>query len=227
MKEGASLKGEGEGRGGEGRGGAPRRGGGLGWLEGGEGRREVRLRRESLERRGGGEAATETGGRGRGAGRKGGGGGWPKGYCAILGSPGAPVDTGHSKFPTLHGRPRAHVGDIESCGTSWADCIKMVRDRHPIVAEVIMHHHPALLRHREEFLVEAGLDIPSWRVGVPASSRDTPRTERPEVWLAALRTCRWNSVSHLGRVVATCQSAVAVAEGPVGVGGSHQQSHPD
>ena len=94
--------------------------------------------------------------------------------------------TGHSEFPSLHGRPRAHIGgEIESCGaSSWADCIKMVRDRHPIVADVIMRgidHHPALcfdaVRTCEHALVEAGLEIPSWR---EMSESPTAREAHPE-----------------------------------------------
>ena len=93
--------------------------------------------------------------------------------CAILGSPAAPIDAQvTASFPLSKGGlglTSAVRSRFEARWSSWAD-IKMVRDRHPIVADVIMRgidHHPALcfdaVRTCEHALVEAGLEIPSWR----------------------------------------------------------------
>ena len=69
--------------------------------------------------------------------------------------------TGHSEFPTLHGRLRAHVGgEIESSGALVKLC-GLHRDQRGV------DHHPGLcfdaVRICEHVLVEAGLEIPSWR----------------------------------------------------------------
>ena len=71
--------------------------------------------------------------------------------CAILGSPGAPVDAQvTASFPLSmggFGLTSAVRSRVAAHWSSWADCIKMVRDRHPIVADVIMRgidDHPAL-----------------------------------------------------------------------------------
>ena len=71
--------------------------------------------------------------------------------CAILGSPGVPADAQvTASFPLSMGGlglTSAVRSRVAAHWSSWADCIKMVRDRHPIVADLIMHgidHHPAL-----------------------------------------------------------------------------------
>ena len=94
--------------------------------------------------------------------------------CAILGSPGVPADAQvTASFPLSMGGlglASAVRSSVAAHWSSWADCIKMVRDRHPIVADVIMRgidHHPALcfdaVRTCEHALVDVGLEIPSWR----------------------------------------------------------------
>ena len=62
-----------------------------------------------------------------------------------------------------HGwRPAAHW-------SSWADCLRMVKQRHPDLAATMIHElehgqHPSFTAVREcrGALVEAGLDVPSW-----------------------------------------------------------------
>ena len=70
--------------------------------------------------------------------------------CAILGSPRVPADARvTASFPLSMGGlglTSAVRSRVAAHWSSWADCIRMVRDRHPIVADVIMHgidHHPA------------------------------------------------------------------------------------
>ena len=128
--------------------------------------------------------------------------------------------------PAVRSRVAAHW-------SSWADCNKMVRDRHPIVADLIMRgidHHPALCF---DAVIWWKLD---WRshLAERCQSPRTSRTERPEVWLATPREHVFGRTAFripLGRGVATCQSNVEVTEGPVSLCGSHcvahQQNHPD
>ena len=53
---------------------------------------------------------------------------------------------------------------------SWADCIRMVKERHPTIAETMITHMAdgtapcfEAVRACEQSLVTAGLEIPSWR----------------------------------------------------------------
>ena len=53
---------------------------------------------------------------------------------------------------------------------SWADCIRMVKERHPTIAEMMITHMAdgtapcfEAVRACQQSLVTAGLEIPSWR----------------------------------------------------------------
>ena len=66
--------------------------------------------------------------------------------------------------------------------SSWADCIHMIKQRHPEVAETLImgiHRDPSpcfvAVRHCQGLLEGAGLDVPSWR-----SLANTPPVLDPE-----------------------------------------------
>ena len=66
--------------------------------------------------------------------------------------------------------------------SSWADCVHMVKQRHPQVAETLImgiHQDPSpcfvAVRHCQGLLGGAGLDVPSWK-----SLADTPPVLEPE-----------------------------------------------
>ena len=65
--------------------------------------------------------------------------------------------------------------------SSWADCVNMIKQRHPQVAETLImgiRQDPpcfAAVRHCQGLLEGAGLDVPSWR-----SLADTPPVLEPE-----------------------------------------------
>ena len=69
--------------------------------------------------------------------------------------------------------------------SSWADCVHMIKQRHPEVAEtLIMGIHRDLSPCCQGLLEGAGLDVPSWR-----SLADTPPAEArmaapglPDAW---------------------------------------------
>ena len=74
--------------------------------------------------------------------------------------------------------------------SSWADCIHMIRQRHPSVAETLItgiHRGPApcfaAVRTCQGTLEEAGLEIPSWRTlaGAPPQREEGAEPAEPKV----------------------------------------------
>ena len=105
---------------------------------------------------------------------------------SILGVEGAPENAqvvsqlpfalgGLSLMSAVRSRVAAHW-------SSWADCVHMIKQRHPEVAETLImgiHRDPSpcfvAVRHCQGLLEGAGLDVPSWR-----SLADTPPVLDPE-----------------------------------------------
>ena len=76
---------------------------------------------------------------------------------------------------------------------SWADCIRMVKERHPTNAETMITHMAdgtapcfEAVRACELSLVTAGLEIPSWRelAETPPERVAEPEPNQPKFWVA-------------------------------------------
>ena len=107
---------------------------------------------------------------------------------AIFGTPGAPEAAKiTANFPLSMGGlglTSAVRTRVAAYGSSWADCIKMIRDRPPEVADTIIegiNRHPApcfqAVRSCERALGDAGLETPSWR---ETSESPPERESQPE-----------------------------------------------
>ena len=85
----------------------------------------------------------------------------------ILGMGKIPVAiTGSSNVNTLFMRIGAHQCTFAAHWVSWADCVRMVKERHPPIANMMIHHlqegaGPSFLSVRActQRLVEAGFDM--------------------------------------------------------------------
>ena len=72
---------------------------------------------------------------------------------------------------------------------SWADCIRMVKERHPTIAETMITHMAdgtapcfEAVRACEQSLVTASLEIPSWRelAEIPPQRVAEPKPNQPK-----------------------------------------------
>ena len=116
----------------------------------------------------------------------------------------------HCEFPNVHGRTWSRVAAFWS---SWADCIMMIKDRHPVVANVVIDgiaRDPAPCLHAVRRCEETA-----------------------QVWLAARQQDFRRTIprSTLGRVAATGQGTLEIPVWSVGFSSSHSfaylQGHAD
>ena len=76
---------------------------------------------------------------------------------------------------------------------SWADCIRMVKERHPAIAEMMITHMGGgtapcfqAVRECQQSLEDAGFNIPSWRELAESSQvREADPEPNQQVWVAA------------------------------------------
>ena len=106
---------------------------------------------------------------------------------SILGSERALTAPRLSPNCILFGWIRADFRSVVAHWSSWADCIHMIRQRHPSVAVILItgiHRGPApcfaAVRTCQGTLEEAGLEIPSWRTLADTLSQREDGTEPAE-----------------------------------------------
>ena len=137
---------------------------------------------------------------------------------SILGSERAPDNTrAISQLPLSLGGlglTSAVRSRVAAHWCSWADCIHMIRQRHPSVAETLItgiHRRPApcfaAVRTCQGTLEEAGLEIPSWRTladtppqreggADPLSPRWGGSITRHDVWRTNTSGCSCGPLSQ-------------------------------